>query len=486
MQDKIEQNNIKAMGMINKAHVNMDLKSKTTERENVELKAEIQEYRNREKTSVENHKGFLAINDQLKEDIEKLTAKYQNEVENFKAQETIFIKKNQSLVAEKELIKKEATQCTKLIEVLLNFFMEEKIMTSIEESKLDTHSITGVKDMLLNLVQGKPHLMNKFQSTLNKSMAGNSKPNYLKIDFGEIHKHWITCLACTHPGLDNEGFVFTVSNDKTMKQYNAAKSTLHKDYGEIHAGYIYQVKITFDNKFACTASHDLRLKLWNIKKELLEYDFGIQHSELIDALAISPDNKYIFTGANDKKLVQWDIEKRKLSHNWGVVHDKPVCSLCVTNDSRFIFVGSNKCLKYYNIFSRDLVKSIKDAHNGYIYNIRVDDTSNWIFTVSQDSHLKQWNLLEDMELTRDYGEVHTDWIRALAIDDNYLFTGGIDGSIKMYSIRDQKMLHDYGKVSNKGLAWIDVYERTFFVGGADKKLRQFEIAESKEKTWYAP
>ena len=366
--------------------------------------------------------------------------------------------------------------------------MEDKGLSSIEDSKMDTQKIGGIKDLLKNLMQGKPQLLNKFETTLNKSNISNNQKMttcLLQTDYGVIHRHWITCLAVTHPGLENEGFVFTVSNDKTMKQWNAKKSSLHKDYGEIHSGYVYQVKITYDNKFTCTASHDLRVKLWNVKKEMLEHEFDIIHSELIDAMAISPDNKYIFTGSNDKKLVQWDIKKKDLSHNWGVLHDKPVCSLAVSNDSRFIFVGSNSCLKYYNVLTRGLIKSIKDAHNGYIYNMKVSDCANWLFTVSQDGHLKQWNLLESLDLVKDYGEVHTDWIRALAVQDNYLFTGGIDGSIKMYSISDQKVLHDYGKISNKGISWIEIYERTFFVGGADKKLRQFDIADKQEKTWHS-
>jgi hypothetical protein len=47
-------------------------------------------------------------------------------------------------------------------------------MASIEESKLDAHSSSDIKELLTNLIQGKPHLKNKYKTSLDKSLSKKS------------------------------------------------------------------------------------------------------------------------------------------------------------------------------------------------------------------------------------------------------------------------------------------------------------------------
>jgi WD40 repeat protein len=72
----------------------------------------------------------------------------------------------------------------------------------------------------------------------------NQPPNHfkysLKHDFPVVHGHWITCCACT----PDQKYIFTVSNDRTMKQWSTQLLTLFLDWGVIHDGFVYQIKIT--------------------------------------------------------------------------------------------------------------------------------------------------------------------------------------------------------------------------------------------------
>jgi WD40 repeat protein len=166
-----------------------------------------------------------------------------------------------------------------------------------------------------------------------------------------------------------------------------------------------------------------------------------------------------------------------------------VSSITSDSTSKLLFSGSIGCFKMWSIEESKCEKKITNAHEGYIYNIKVSPCNTWVFTVGQDGHLKQWNILQDLDLTKDYGKIHSDWIRGLCISPNgdYVFTAGIDGAMRQYSIKDCKVQVDYGRISQKGIAWIDISEngRDVFVGGADKHLRVFEVGESKEKNWYA-
>ena len=47
-------------------------------------------------------------------------------------------------------------------------------MASIEESKLDAHSSSDIKELLANLVAGKPNLKNKYKGSLDKSLTKKS------------------------------------------------------------------------------------------------------------------------------------------------------------------------------------------------------------------------------------------------------------------------------------------------------------------------
>ena len=301
-------------------------------------------------------------------------------------------------------------------------------------------------------MEGKPFLEHKFKHVISNNAK---KFNFtLKKDLNVVHDHWVTCIVCT----PDNSFLFTVSNDCMMKQWSIDTLELIRNYGIIHDGYVYQIKITPCGNYAMTVSHDFKLKMFNIVHGELEHNFGVVHNDLIDALAISPKlGKYAFTGSNDKRVIQWSLKAKRIEYNWGVVHEKSVTSVCVTTDDKYLLTGSSGSLKMWSILKRELVQAIDDAHDGYIYNIVVSLCSTQVFTVSQDGHLKQWDINDNISLNADYGKIHSDYIRALAISPcgTYVFTAGIDGKMKQFDVKSKMLFKDYGKISQKAVYWIE-------------------------------
>jgi WD40 repeat protein len=196
--------------------------------------------------------------------------------------------------------------------------------------------------------------------------------------------------------------------------------------------------------------------MFNIRRGDMEFNFGTIHGDLIDALAITPSGRYAFTGSNDRKLLQWDLQAKSLEYSWGVIHERSVTSVAISPDSSLLLSASNGCMKLFNIWDRALIYEIGDAHDGYIYNIRMSGCGGWAFTVSQDGHLKQWGIgSAGFGLHYDYGKVHDDYIRAMAITPcgTYVFTAGIDGTMKQFNVKAQSLFLDYGKVSGKAIYW---------------------------------
>jgi WD40 repeat protein len=147
----------------------------------------------------------------------KLKDKY--EVETTASAEQIKI-----LAKDKELLTTEVDKLSVVIETLMGRFPQDKI------------------DEISNANDGGRQSKQPQVKFAEKNL--NQQPSHfkysLKHDFPVVHRHWITCCACT----PDQKFIFTVSNDRTMKQWSTQLLTLFLDWGVIHDGFVYQIKIT--------------------------------------------------------------------------------------------------------------------------------------------------------------------------------------------------------------------------------------------------
>ena len=55
-------------------------------------------------------------------------------------------------------------------------------------------------------------------------------------------------------------FLFTGSEDRHLKKWNAITGDLLQDFGAIYSKWVYRILITLDDQFLFTASIDSKLK----------------------------------------------------------------------------------------------------------------------------------------------------------------------------------------------------------------------------------
>ena len=126
------------------------------------------------------------------------------------------------LTKDKELLTTEVEKLGLVIETLMGKFPNEKPVALPDPKPTEKHT----------------------QGASPKKVPGHKDKGPFKYilthDYPVVHEHWITCCACT----PDQKFIFTVSNDRTMKQWSTEELKLHLDYGTIHDGYVYQIKIT--------------------------------------------------------------------------------------------------------------------------------------------------------------------------------------------------------------------------------------------------
>ncbi|KAL8383489.1 hypothetical protein RB595_010612 [Gaeumannomyces hyphopodioides] len=138
-----------------------------------------------------------------------------------------------------------------------------------------------------------------------------------------------------------------------------------------HKGAVWQAKLSPDMSNAATASADFSCKIWN--SHTGEVLFTLKHDHIVRAVAYPPTNSdMVATGGFEKKLRLWDLQDASSkdsteevsldalrAHEIGEgTHTEPIKAIVWTMDTNIIVTASGKTLRWFDVPSKQMVKSL--------------------------------------------------------------------------------------------------------------------------------
>jgi mitogen-activated protein kinase organizer 1 len=166
------------------------------------------------------------------------------------------------------------------------------------------------------------------------------------------------------------------------------------------SGNVNIVRFSSTGEYCLTAGTDKTIKLWNPHKASLIKTFGGGHSYDIHALALTQDHSYFVSGGMDKSLVWWDVREARVIKRWAG-HYQRVNALDVNKDGTLIL------------------------------------------SASYDASVKLWDIrTRQTQCVQTLSEAKDSVSSVYLSEQNDIFTGSIDGSVRRYDVR-RGMMSEY-------------------------------------------
>ena len=146
------------------------------------------------------------------------------------------------------------------------------------------------------------------------------------------------------------------ANDSSIRLWQTATGReLPRMLG--HSGYITTLTFNSDSNLLASGSRSGEVKVWDVNS--LQVTFSVpSKGQGIDNLAFSQDGKFLAVVGMDPHVVIWDLEK-KLSRTL-TGHTQEVTSVVFTKD-RLITAGRDKSIRFWNLKTSELVKTIETS-----------------------------------------------------------------------------------------------------------------------------
>ena len=249
----------------------------------------------------------------------------------------------------------------------------------------------------------------------------NVKPN-LEFQISQQIQHHTQCLRT----LDSTkgSTVITGAYDRTCGFFMKENGKyFFVNDSKLHTDFIYKVLTLKNQKGYLTASKDRTIiQIDNDGNIVMEY---VGHEGAVNSLSQSAENSFI-SGSWDGTAKIWNINTGECAHTLKD-HSYAVAVLALPNNI-YITGSQDRRLRFWKDGSN--TKNIEDAHEDIIRDISPSYSEvEKFYTASNDSKIKQWNLLGQNLITLTG---HEGYIFRVVSWNDFLFTGGDDKILKVW------------------------------------------------------
>lgn len=219
--------------------------------------------------------------------------------------------------------------------------------------------------------------------------------HYSGADFTELrilneHLDEINCLALS----SNGQFLFSVSDDKTVRKWDLTADTIVSEVLYEHPGLIYALDVNHDDTILASGCSEKTVLVYSLieKKEIARLEDA---AERVWCVKFSPDSKILVAGVQNSEIIVWE------NNPWKKIK---------------VLTGHSERVRCVN-FSSDGTRLVSG---------------------SLDATLKLWNVKNWKEIARLEG--HKDWIKSVAFsrDGNTVYSTGDDLTISIWNVKENK------------------------------------------------
>ncbi|KAH8270481.1 hypothetical protein KR018_010581 [Drosophila ironensis] len=202
-----------------------------------------------------------------------------------------------------------------------------------------------------------------------------------------------------------------------------------------HSRFVQAVRYSPDGKYFASAGFDGKVFLYDGVSSDLVGEFGSPaHKGGVYALAWKPDSTQLLTCSGDKTCRLWQTESRELVAEFimGTTVDDQQVS-CLWQGDNLITVSLSGVITYLNVADPSKPLRVVKGHNKPITVLGLSDDRSTIYTGSHDGVVTNWNSGSGTN-DRITGTGHGNQINGIAAWGDFVYTCGIDDSLRQFSV----------------------------------------------------
>lgn len=182
---------------------------------------------------------------------------------------------------------------------------------------------------------------------------------------------------------------------------------------------------------------------WRVDRQVAQ---SWKHPTSVYAIVLSADGKFAYTAAWQGGVRVWDTQSNQFIQEWGA-HKSSANAVSVdAKQDRLASVGNDGQLKIWQRVGTDQrfeeYKSLEQIKGNQLVSVDISRDGNRVFAASQSGTTKLWEIDSGkvlLQLAHDKNVSST----AMSKQEDYLATGAIDGSVKVWNARSGKLLYRF-------------------------------------------
>eukprot|EP01133_Synstelium_polycarpum_P009756 gene9756-11393_t len=185
------------------------------------------------------------------------------------------------------------------------------------------------------------------------------------------------------------------------------------------------------------------------------------------------DENRLYTGSNDGNLGVWDIKEMKHLSNVRA-HGKSIRAVAIApnKNGNLVTGGADSYIKEWDLSTMTVVKEIKEANE--VNTLFIQD--NLLFTGCNDKTVKVWDM-RSYECVKTL-QGHTRAIKSVCAMGNLLFSGSNDQQIFVWSLQNDRILTNFQ--GHEG--WVKslyAHNNTLYSGSHDETVKVWDLKTTR-------
>lgn len=227
-----------------------------------------------------------------------------------------------------------------------------------------------------------------------------------------------------------------------------------------------QYSAAYEGLHLFTGSWDKSIKKWDLRTgECVATLLG--HGDFVKCVTIFRDTLY--SGSSDGTLRKWNISTGECLATLKE-HTRSVEDVLVDEAGEFLYTASSDTtIKKWDM-STDAVVADLNGHLSSVYSLAIVD--NVLYSCSADKTAKRWNL-DTCKVEASYE--HPDFVKCSAVQNQYLFTGCRDESIRVFDTNTNKLVLTFEGHLDEVSCLKVVPHSKLYSGSLDGTIRQWPL-----------
>lgn len=221
----------------------------------------------------------------------------------------------------------------------------------------------------------------------------------------------------------------------TLKQLDGMDDRTNEIIFREHSSKIYDFAIMPNEKFLFTASQDKTIKLFDLNHYCLRHTYK-GHTYPVYCIAVSSDETYMASGSYDQSAMLWSTNNTEILRLFAG-HTQEVTSINFHPNSLYLATGStDKSVRMWVINNGDPVRLFLNS-NGVVYSVSFSPCGRYLASAGEDKRLRLWDLSASKQFLeiKTVSELPTTKL-AWSSDGRYLSAGSLDGVVKIWDFEE--------------------------------------------------